>query len=137
MKAIRATIGRLTMGCVLAFGLTSNLHAQPVPPEDTNNYPPPTQEELEAAYQAWLAQLATNRESILPYLHEAQTLPDGSPWMVDAAASYQQEQLILLAEENQTAYDSAQIQVTNWSTTTGEPVVSAGPDERTITLIGF
>jgi hypothetical protein len=42
-----------------------------------------------------------------------------------------------LAEENQTAYDAAQIQVTNWSAATGEPIVSAAGDDRTITLIGF
>lgn len=138
MKIVKQIIGRLVVTTLVALSLTSNLYAQIPPfPDPGDPGEPPTQEELEAQYQAWLAQLETNRLSVLPNLHEPRALPDGSPWLFDAADSYQQEQLLLLAEENQTAYDAAQIQVTNWSASTGEPIVSAAADDRTVTLIGF
>lgn len=139
MKAIEL-LGRLVVGCVFACCLALNLQAQ-VPPFDPDpgntNAPPPTAEELAAQHAAWLASLETNRLGVLPFLHESQTLPDGSPYSFDAAANYQQQQLLQLADENLTAYNSAQIQVTNWSVATGEPIVASGADDRIITVIGF
>ena len=80
MKAINQIIGRLAVGCVLALGLVSNAYAQITPPEDTNNYPPPTQEELEAAYQAWLASLnAEYTNNFAPWIHGNEMTEYGSP----------------------------------------------------------
>lgn len=55
MKAMNQITVRLTVGCVIALSLTIAVHAQiiPVPPDYTN--PPPTAEQIAAAYAAMAA----------------------------------------------------------------------------------
>lgn len=130
------TFGKLIICGTMIF-LVSAASAQPVPPDSGDTNAPPTAAEMEAMRLARLAQYETNRLSVLPYLHVQRALPDGSPWLTDSANSYQQSQLLLLADENQTAFNAAQIQVSNWSISTGEPAVSAVGEDRTVTLIGF
>lgn len=135
---VRTAIGIATAIITLAFASAS--FGQPVPPDPGGTNDPPTPEELEAMWQAYLAQLETNRQSILPTLHQPLVLPDGSPWTVDSAASYQTDQLLLLAEENHWANESAFLSVSNWSQSTGEPMqfrLEDDPDGRTARVLGF
>jgi len=86
-------------------------------------------------YQARLeARLATNRASILPYLHEGLTLPDGTP------ASFQEvmdQQITSFSTSgtfswHQSALDEAQ----TWALATGIPLQIERPDGTSAYLVG-
>lgn len=79
MKEMTQTIKRLAVGIVLALSLTPALYGQGLPPVNTNNYPPLTEEQIEAARLAWLAKLSNNLVSVSGWLHDGYALPDGTP----------------------------------------------------------
>lgn len=88
MKAIKQIIGRLLVGCVLALSLITNVHAQVPPfpdPGDTNNYPPPTPEELAAMYAALVAaQQADYTNNYAPWIIPTVVGEGGAPLTPDA-----------------------------------------------------
>lgn len=81
MKTVKQIIGRLVVTTLVALSLTSNLYAQIPPfPDPGDPGDPPTQEELEAAYQAWLAALqAEFTNNFAPWLHGNEVDQSGSP----------------------------------------------------------
>jgi trimeric autotransporter adhesin len=136
MKAIKQIIVRLVVGCVLALGLISNTYGQiELPPDDGGTNDPPTAEELEAQHQAWLAQLETNRLSVLEWLHDGYTLSDGTPSsfqdIMDQQAMAFSESASGMAAAQQSALSAAW----TWAINVGFPPMITNADGITIAAL--
>lgn len=109
----------LTAAIIFAGGLPL-ARSQTLPPADTNNYPPPTQEEIDAMYAAWLASLSNNLASVSEWIHDGYTLSDGTPADLQAVMDESAANYAAAASQNdwqQSALDSA----LTWAAAVGAP----------------
>lgn len=88
---LRTAITVATTIITLAFASASFGQSPPQPPGGGSTNDPPTPEELEAMWQAYLAQLATNRASIEPWLIGTLDLTEPPPEPESADAVLQQK----------------------------------------------
>ncbi len=140
MNTIKGALRRIVFISSLLVVLTlisvAPVQAQVPPlPEDTNNYPPPTPEQLAAMYAAWLASLSNNLVSVQEWLHDGYTLPDGTPAdfqtiMDQSAATYAAG---LPNSWQQSSLDSA----LTWANAVGAPTQIPLADGTTAFLVSI
>lgn len=131
MTAIKQLVRRslliTSLAAVIIVGGLSAVHAQPVLPTDTNNYPPPTQEELDAAYAAWLAKLSNNLASVSGWLHNGITNSDGSP--VESIQTLTDNQTMSFSSSGTFSWQSSSLdEALTWATAVGIPTKINGGD---------
>ncbi len=126
MKTIKGVLNRSIFitsltAAIIVLGIAS-VHAQPVPPDPTNNYPAPTQEQLDAMYAAWLASLSNNLVSVQEWLHDGVTNPDGTP--ADSMQNLMDAQAAMYATSGAFSYQgSARDEAFNWADFNGVPTI--------------
>ena len=128
MKEMTQTIKRLAVGIVLALSLTSALYGQGLPPVNTNNYPPPTEEQLEAARLAWLAKLSNNLASVSEWLHDGYALPDGTPADFQTVMDQKATDFSASVGDMAAAQQSALAAAWTWAINAGVPTMVTNAD---------
>lgn len=117
---VRTAIGIATAIVTLAFASAS--FGQPIPPDPGGTNDPPTPEELEAAWQAYLAQLATNRATVEAWLHPGALTEEGFPTST-SFASWQSgggtQQLLSLGQSLGSLQAAQATEATNFAVATG------------------
>ncbi len=132
MKATGKVIGRLIVGCVFACCLTLKLHAQPMPPINTNTPPHPGTNTFD-----YTAYYSNNLASVSQWLHDGYTLPDGTPadfqTIMDNAATALSDNADGMAGVQQSALDAA------WTTAinAGIPTIVTNADGTISALVDY
>jgi Subtilase family len=132
MKATGKIVGRLMVGCVFACCLISKLHAQPMPPINTNA--PPHSGTNTFDYTAYYS---NNLASVSQWLHDGYTLPDGTPadfqTIMDNAATALSDNADSMAGVQESALDAA------WTTAinTGVPTIVTNADGTISALVDY
>ena len=122
---IKTTIGIGT--AIIALALASVSFAQPIPPDPgTNTYSGTN------CWECYLAALETNRLSVLEWLHDGYTLPDGTPAtfqdIMDQQAMAFSQYASGMAEAQQTSLAAAW----TWAINNGIPTMITNADEVSI-----
>ncbi len=119
--------------------LVAALHAYaqsgpPNPGGGGDPQPPPTEEELATAWAAYLAQLETNRLSVLPYLHRGITNASGGA--VNSMQTFITDLTMAFSESEAFSWQSSAFdEALTWATAVGLPTVITGGDGPTAYLM--
>ncbi len=101
------------MGCVLALSLTSTVHGQELPPDNTNSHAPPTAEQLAAAYAALVAaQQADYTNNYAPWIMPVIVI-GGPPLTADAFQEQTTSDLLALSTNIAAMQDEQHATVSN------------------------
>jgi len=139
MKTIKGVLRRSLFitslaAVIIVLGIAS-VHAQPVPPDNTNTYTPPTQAQLDAMYAAWLSSLSNNLASVQEWLHDGYALPDGTP--ADFQSIMDQSAATYAASSPNSWQQSSLDSALTWANAVGAPTQIPLADGTTAFLVSI